>query len=169
MINLLSISLLSLVLNFFMICGVQAASEGRTDLIISGEIVDKPVCEISKGETIHISFEIVGVNKVASGIYKKDIPYTFSCDANATGYAFSFVINGDKASFDADGATVVTGEQSDLGVKLFIDGKPFKVNTEVKVNINALPKLEAQLVQKSGATLEEGDFSAVATLNVVFQ
>ncbi|WP_058914028.1 fimbrial protein [Entomohabitans teleogrylli] len=148
-----------------------AANNGSvTQVTISGVIIDTPACTINNQQTIHVSFGRVGVNKVESGDFRQPIPYNVSCDqGDTTGMTLKLILTGSAADFDADNATIVSTERSDLGIKIYQDGEPFKLNEPVGISADNIPQLEAVLVQRSGVTLNEGDFSATATLKAEYQ
>lgn len=139
-------------------------------LSISGVLVDGPWCEVSNGKTIEVSFDKVGLNKVATGEVRKEIPYTIDCEeGDSTGYVMTLMVYGSAADFDSDNATVVSAANPDLGVKLYADGVPFRLNKYINVSASGSTKLEASLIQRPGAELETGGFSATATLRAMYQ
>lgn len=140
------------------------------NLELKGTLVDPPACTINNGNTLSISFgDHIGIKKVASGIYLEDIPLDITCDESSLSWQLQLSVNGAAAGFDADNATLVSAEQPALGVKLYQNGTPFELGTTLNVNISTLPKLEGLLVQQEGAELEEGTFTATATLRAVYQ
>ena len=58
---------------------------------------------------------------------------------------------------------------ADLGVKLFVDGADWPLNTAVKFTYPTLPAVQAVPVKRPGSTLTGGGFTAAATLVVVLQ
>jgi len=142
------------------------------NLEFGGTLIEPPPCNLSAEGTIKVNFgDKVGVKKVASGVYRQPIPISLHCEQDSSHSAWQLMISvsGNPASFDTDNATVVTSEREALGVKLYADGKPFELDSPVKVNGNTLPSLEAVLVQKEGETLNEGEFTAHATLRVAYE
>ncbi|WP_085841590.1 fimbrial protein [Enterobacter asburiae] len=161
------VSLLSLIL--LGATGTVRADEPR-NLEFKGTLVTPPACSISNDGTVVTDFgDKVGVRKVASGAYREDVDVTLHCEENGNAWQLLLTVTGNAAGFDADSATVVTPEQTDLGVKLLLGGSPFRLGEPVKVNAGGLPKLEALLVQRPGAELEEGGFTAQATLRAEYQ
>lgn len=146
-------------------------AEDLKNLNFKGVLVTPPPCSINNDGTSVTDFgEKVGIRRVASGIYRKEIEdLTLTCEEGSSAWQLTLSVMGNAANFDSDNATVVTPQQSDLGVKLLLDGRPFELNRSVKVNAGGLPKLEAILVQRPGVELEEGPFTAQATLKAEYQ
>lgn len=157
------------------VAGLAACDTARADdplnLEFKGVLVTPPSCSISNDGTVVTDFgDKVGVRKVASGIYRQEIEgLTLDCGENGSAWQLTLTVTGKAAGFDADSATLATPEQADLGVKMLRDGQPFVLGTAVKVNGTTLPRLEAQLVQRPGSVLEEGAFTAQATLRAEYQ
>lgn len=150
---------------------VAAKADDPQNLEFKGVLVTPPSCSISNDGTVVTDFgDKVGVRKVASGIYRQKIEgLMLDCGENDNAWQLTLTVTGNAAVFDADNATLATSEQADLGVKLLRDGQPFELGTEVKVNGTTLPLLEALLVQRPGSALEEGGFTAQATLRAEYQ
>ncbi|WP_163387451.1 fimbrial protein [Enterobacter ludwigii] len=164
---LCGVSLLSLIL--LGATGAVRAEEPK-NLEFKGTLITPPSCTISNNGTVVTDFgDKVGVRKVASGIYRENVDITLSCEENANAWQLLLTVTGNAAGFDTDNATVVTPEQADLGVKLLLGGNPFRLDEPVKVNAEGLPKLEALLVQRPDAELQEGGFTAQATLRAEYQ
>lgn len=146
-------------------------AEDPQNLEFKGVLVTPPPCNINSDGTIVTDFgDKVGIRRIASGIYRKeieDLPLT--CEEGSSAWQLTISVSGTAASFDSDNATVVTPQQADLGVKLLLDGRPFELNKAVKINAEGLPKLEAMLVQRPGVELEEGPFTAQAILKAEYQ
>lgn len=137
---------------------------------ITGTLVDGPYCEINDGHTIEVPFGRVSLGQVEAGNARREIPYDITCeDGDATGYTLTLSITGNPADFDSDNATVLSSTHPDLGVKVYANGAPFRLNNYINISIDEIPRLEAVLLQRVGSTLDEGDFSATATLRVIYQ
>lgn len=146
---------------------LQAADE---NLEFVGTLVAPPPCSLSETGTVMVSFgDNVGVKKVASGIYRQPVALNLQCEESAQAWQLMLSVYGNAADFDADKATVVTAEQANLGVKLYAGGAPFELDTSLKINGNVLPAIEAVLVQRDGIELQEGGFTALATLRAEYQ
>lgn len=150
-------------------CG-QANAADPENLEFKGTLVTPPPCSIDNDGTVMTDFgDKVGIRKVASGIYREPVNITLHCEENTLAWQLQLSVTGNAAGFDPENATVVTPQQADLGVKLLLGGSPFELGKAVKVNAAELPKLEAQLVQRPGAELSEGAFTAQATLRAEYQ
>lgn len=150
----------------------SARAADPLNLEFRGTLVEPPPCKINDEKTITVSFgNQVGVNKVASGIYRQPLPpLALICEQSSLAWQMRLTwTTAAPASFDSDNATIATAEQANLGVKLYADGKVFPMNTALNINSSALPKLEAELVQKADSTLTEGAFTARGTLRADYQ
>lgn len=136
-----------------------------------GFLVETLPCTLSNGGTVEVNFgDQIGTQKVASGIYHEPVNLgTLECGNSGEGWLATLAWTGVPADFDADNATVVTAEQSALGVKMYADGQPLTLNTPLKLNGIFLPKLEAVLVQADGVTLDDGNFTALGTFRAEYQ
>lgn len=157
---------------FFCYIGLTApllAVDGPAPLKITGKLVNTPKCFINNGEKIVVEFgDNIGINKIDTGEYRQEIISSITCEADYSS-AVVLSISGDKASYDADGAAIVTVEQPDLGIKFYRNNTAFPINETQVIDKSALLKLEAVLIQRSGSTLIEGPFTASATLKVQYQ
>lgn len=107
--------------------------------------------------------------KLPEGRYRETVPLTLKCEESSLAWQLRLSVRGNPAGFDADNATVVTPEQANLGVKMYQNGQPFKLDEAINVNSTTLPSIEAVLVQRDGVELTEGAFSATATLRAEYQ
>lgn len=153
------------------VCG--AALTQKTESVnvnISGLIVNKPSCIINDTETIEVFFGSgIGVNSVDGVSNRKSIPYSITCDDNTDALQLVLKITGTAVDFDNDNATISTTEKSNLGVKLYQNNEPFALNTNLNINADNIPVLEAVLVKRNGEILTEGEFNAVATIRAEYQ
>ncbi len=139
-------------------------------LLLTGTLMEPPPCTLNGGNTVEVSFgEQVGIRKVMQGIYRQTVDLGLECDSNNHGWQLTLTWTGNAAGFDSANATIRSEEQANLGVKMYADGQPLQLNTQLKVNGNTLPLLEAVLVQEEGAELEEGDFVARGFFRVEYQ
>lgn len=142
--------------------GVQA----DVNLSIRAVIIAPPPCVINNGSTLDVPFgndlltsRIDGVN------YRRGVPYTVSCDSPFSN-ALTLELRGTGASFDG---RVLLTRKPDLGVKLFINGADWPLNTAVNFTYPNFPVVQAVPVKRAGSTLTGGVFDAAATLVVDYQ
>lgn len=159
---------LTMLLCFSPAGGLWAATEGDTTTItVSGTLVEPPVCTLNGDKPLYVSFgDSIGIKKIVSGIYRKPVEPSLECDDSSLGWQMTLTVTGIAAGFDPDKATVVSAEQANLGVKLYAGGAPFTLDTPLKINGQTLPQIEAVLVKREDATLDDGKFTANATLRV---
>ena len=146
---------------------LQAADPENLEFI--GTLVTPPSCSISEDGPVYVNFNDVRIKKVAEGRYRETVPLTLKCEESSLAWQLRLSVRGNPAGFDADNATVVTPEQANLGVKIYQNGQPFKLDEAINVNSTTLPSIEAVLVQRDGVELTEGAFSATATLRAEYQ
>lgn len=148
------------------------ATSADTEVSFRGTLVETLPCILNNGTTLNISFgNQIGIKKVATGIYRQPVELgTLECESE-TGTEWQLMLSwtGSPAAFDADNATVVTAEQEALGIKLYMDSEPLKLNTRINLNGMKLPKLEAVLVHNEEIELTNGTFSAKGTLRAEYQ
>lgn len=149
----------------------RAADEAEGNLELKGVLITPPPCTLNGGNTIGVHFgDRVGIKKVASGIYRQPVDPGLECEPGTESWQLTLSWTGTPADFDGtDRATVVSEQQAILGVKLYADGKPLALDEALPVNADAMPALEAVLVQAPDSELEEGAFTARATLRAEYQ
>ncbi len=142
--------------------GVQA----DTNLTVRAVIIAPPPCVINNGSTLDVPFgndlltsRIDGVN------YRRDVPYTVRCDSPFSN-ALTLELKGSGAAFDN---RVLLTRKPDLGVKLFVNGADWPLNTAVNFTYPNLPVVQAVPVKRVGSKLTGGAFDATATLVVDYQ
>jgi type 1 fimbria pilin len=148
-----------------------AEGEGEGNLELKGTLIAPPPCTLNGDNTIGVHFgDRVGIKKVASGIYRQPVDPGLVCEPGNASWQLTLSWTGTPADFDAvDRATVVSAEQAALGVKLYADGRPLALDEALSVNAEAMPALEAVLVQDPDGELEDGPFTARATLRAEYQ
>lgn len=156
---------------FILLAGASAAfASEENNLALIGTLVTPPPCTLNGGDTVYVEFgDKVSIRKVASGAYRQPVPLDIVCEESNQAWQMTLSYSGTPALFDGDNATVVSPQQADLGIKLYVNNQPFRLNTKINLNGNALPELDAVLVQRADSTLSEGGFSAKATLQVAYE
>lgn len=151
----------------------QAAGEreGAENLELKGTLITPPPCTLNGGNTIGVHFgDRIGINKVASGIYRQPVNAGLVCEPGTASWQLTLTWTGNPADFDTtDHATVVSEQQAVLGVKLYADGKPLALDEALAVGGTTMPALEAVLVQAPDSELDDGPFTARATLRAEYQ
>ncbi len=146
------------------------SAEIDKNLEFKGVLIEPPPCSINNDNTLTVDFgDKIGVRKIASGAYRERVELAVMCGPDNHSWQLQLSVSGSPADFDTDNATVVTASQADLGVKLFLNGKPFSLDKPVNVNGDELPVFEALLVQRPDIVPEEGTFLARATLRATYQ
>ncbi|MEG5888277.1 fimbrial protein [Enterobacter ludwigii] len=158
----------------FVLAGLYTVSipvMADTAINFRGILVDALPCTLSSSSVVEVSFgDQIGIQKVSSGIYHEPVNLgALECENSGEGGLVTLKWTGTPADFDADYATVVTAEQSALGVKMYADGEPLTLDTPLKLNGVALPELEAVLVQADGVALDDGEFTALGTFKAEYQ
>lgn len=153
------------------ICGCVLMSVGQVvqaevGLTIRGVIVAPPSCVINGGSTLNVPFgsdlmttRIDGVN------YKREVPYTVTCTGHSSN-GMTLKLQGSGASFDD---TSLSTNNADLGIRLYLNGSVWPLNSLKNFTYPTLPTMQAVPVKKPGSSLTAGAFSASATLVVAQQ
>lgn len=140
----------------------------RADLnvTIRGTIVAPPSCVINGGNTLTVPFGNNLLTTRVDGVtYRRSVPYTVTC-TGAPSNAMTLTLKGAGAAFDAQSLAT---NNTDLGIRMYVNGALWPVNTVVKFTYPVLPVMEAVPIKKVSSTLKGGGFSAVATLIVAQQ
>ena len=145
---------------------VSSGAQADANLNIRAVIIAPPPCVINSGGTLNIPFgndlltsRIDGVN------YRRNVPYTVTCDSPFSN-ALTLELKGSGAAFDN---RVLVTRKPDLGVKLFVNGADWPLNTAVNFTYPNFPVVQAVPVKRAGSTLTGGAFDATATLVVDYQ
>lgn len=142
--------------------GVQA----ETSLVVRAVIIAPPPCVINSGSTLDVPFGNDLLTSRIDGInYRREVPYTVTCDAPYSN-ALTLELKGTGAAFDS---RVLVTRKPDLGVKLFVNGADWPLNTMVNFTYPNFPVVQAVPVKRPGSTLTGGAFDATATLVVDYQ
>ncbi len=145
------------------------AADDPENLVLHGTLITPPPCTLNGGAELLVSFgDKVGIKKVTSGIYRQPVVLDLVCENTTAAWQLSLTYTGSPVNFDTDDATVRTAERPALGVKIFANGQPFKLNEPLKINNLTMPTLEAVLVQAPGIELDEGPFTAKATFRAEY-
>lgn len=126
---------------------------------ISGTVVSTGRCVFNNHSSPDINFGDVrfssaaGVNNI-EGRYIRELDVAMTCTGDTTGTT-RFRMSTIKGSAITDGSygslpVIVGGIQAvnqSLAIRLFVNGKQQSINKDFSVDINNLPKLEAELVQ----------------------
>ena len=97
--------------------------------------------------------------------YRRAVPYTVSC-VGLPSNGMTLKLQGIAASFNN---TLLGTNNTNLGIRLYINGAPWFLNNPVNFTYPILPAMEAVPVKRDASTLSAGAFSASATLVVALQ
>jgi type 1 fimbria pilin len=138
-----------------------AAQTGdQIDVTFRGVLKQRP-CHIDSGRDIEVHFGNLGINKVDGSRYLQKVSYSLACDDPDAGVALMLSVKGTATGFDT--AAIKTNANG-LGIRILQDGKPFILNSRVKIAYKTPPKLEVVPVKDPSVTLVEKTFTATATL-----
>ena len=150
-------------------CLLWTLSQGvlaDVNVTISGVVYAPPPCVINGGSTLTVPFgDALQTTRIDGINYQRGVDYKVSCE-NPSSNAMTLELKGTGAAFDAKSLAT---SKADLGVKLFVDGADWPLNTAVKFTYPTLPAVQAVPVKRPGSTLTGGGFTAAATLVVVLQ
>ncbi|AHE61478.1 fimbrial protein [Escherichia albertii] len=148
------------------LCGVTFAAP--EDITFQGNLLAPPACTVSANNTIDVLFQDVIIDNINGVNFRQDVPYTITCDSASRNSAWVMTLTWTGSQTDFDNAAVQTNVTG-LGIQLQQNGQPFRWNTPLTIDTTNLPTLKAVPVKKNGAVLNDGDFSAYATLQVDYQ
>ncbi|CAI0766898.1 fimbrial protein [Serratia quinivorans] len=132
----------------------------QIDVTFHGVLKQRP-CHISNDQDIAVHFGNVGINKVDGSRYLQKVGYSLTCDDPAAGVALMLSVKGTATGFDL---AAVNTNANGLGIRVLQDGKPFTLNSRMKITYKTPPKLEVVPVKDPSVTLVEKPFTATATL-----
>jgi len=133
---------------------------------IQGKIIAPPACVINGGGTVEVPFGDDLITTQIDGVqYRTVVRYTVVCTGGGSN-AMTLKLTGTGASFDTQSLAT---SKTDLGIRLFINGAVWPLNTSVKFTYPQLPAMEAVPVKRPTSTLAAGAFSATATVVVASQ
>lgn len=154
---------------FVVIC-ILKIPMGYADITFKGRLVSLPPCSISNDALIDVDFgDSIGVNTVDGANYKKKINYSVTCTQSApVGSSLILMLKGNPANYDSEKASINTNKNG-LGIKFYLGGQAFKLDTKVKINVNSLPTLEAVPIKNPSVDLTQGFFESTGTLLAEYQ
>lgn len=143
------------------------AGEGQTgdsvDFTFTGRLQAMTPCSINNDAPVSVKFDNVGINKVESGQYLRQMDYTLDCGSatSSNTILMSFTTTTPVATEPAAISSDIPG----LWVKIFKDGSPLELGKEFQISdTHAPPKIEVQLIKDPTTDLIEGGFKATGTL-----
>lgn len=147
-------------------CSVSAAQTGDSvNFNFTGRLVQQSFCIVNNDQVINVPFGNVGINKVESGRYIKDVNYQLDCKGAAPGATVNMLIKASPSAWDAMAAgTDIAG----LGVRFLLEKTPMALNTAMPIDSNTPPHLQVQLVKDPSIELTEQPFTAIGTLLVTY-
>lgn len=149
-----------------LLLAVSQSAQADTSLTIRTVIIAPPPCVINSGGTLDVPFGNDLLTSRVDGVnYRRDVPYTVTCDSPFNN-AMKLELKGTGASFDS---RVLLTRKTDLGVKLFVNGADWPLNTAVNFTHPNFPVVQAVPVKRAGSSLTGGAFDAAATLVVDYQ
>ena len=145
---------------------LSQGAQADINVTISGTVLAPPPCVINGGTTLTVPFgDALQTTRIDGINYQRGVDYKVSC-TNPSSNAMTLELKGTGATFDAKSLAT---SKADLGVKLYVDGADWPLNTAVKFTYPTLPDVQAVPVKRLGSTLTSGGFTAVATLVVALQ
>ncbi|PAX77395.1 fimbrial protein [Citrobacter braakii] len=146
-------------------CSMLAISKqtgDSVDFTFTGLLQAMTACSINNDRTIEIAFGNIGINKIESENYTRNIDYELDC--GSVGGANTVLLTLKATPVPSDGSIIDSGRKG-LWIQFYKDSVPLKLNEEFKVeNVTAPPKLMVKLITDPAEDPEEGPFSCTATL-----
>lgn len=145
------------------------AQDNEADINFRGTLVEPPPCTLNSGSVVDVDFgDSVGIDSVDGVSNRVPLNYTITCTGSPVDPGtLTLTLTGTVTSFDKYALQTNVG---DLGVRVYQGSGSTLMTPDVAVPItaNSPPALEAVLVKKSGSTLDEGAFEAIATLKAEY-
>ncbi|MFK8256355.1 fimbrial protein [Erwinia sp. AnSW2-5] len=140
------------------------AEASQESLILFDVTIVAPVCVVNDNKPIDVNFgSDVKISHIGRGDYKL-VPVTFSLKCERGGN-YNLVVQGAGADFDSE---VLATNTSDLGVEFIINNKRNPINRAVLFKYPSLPLIYARPVVSNVKRPLAGDFSATASLQVIY-
>ncbi|MEG5552311.1 fimbrial protein [Enterobacter wuhouensis] len=138
---------------------------GEADMTFHGTLIAAPPCVINDDQQVDVDFgDRIGISKVDGMNYRMPVNYQITCEGG--GFALSLSLSGAATAFDTH---ALQSDQPDLGIRVYQNDKPFTPNSTLSIDMATPPRLEAVPVKRDGATLKEGTFEALATLQANYE
>ncbi|MBI6194826.1 fimbrial protein [Providencia rettgeri] len=159
---------------FALCCTVSMFSQA-IDVNFTGNLIDNPPCDVlgldGTDQPIKISFGDVGITNIDGVNYRQDFALKLSCGVGLGNMVALFLQYGDRtgvvAPFDDNALQTST---DGLGIRLYYQGNVIPPKTAAMVamsdNGTLILPLYAVPVKALGTTLFEGDFTAVASVEM---
>lgn len=145
---------------------LQAAAENMT---FHGTLIETTPCIINGGESVEIDFGEVGVSKVDGQNYAQTFTVRYECEGVSTDKVLRYL--GTATTFDT---AAVQSNIPEFGIQLQhrIDGvsTPFAVGSTLAIpsHRGASQFIATPVKNAAGAELQEGAFTAAATLQLEY-
>ena len=148
-----------------LLSALQAAG-ANTTLTVRASVVLSAPCVINGNKPIEIDFgDSVMTNRIDGVNFKEPVNYTLVC-SGLKANALRLRIQGNAASFNHE---LLGTNKSGLGIALLHNDVRLPIGAFLDFSYPALPALYAVPVRQTGIKLIAGEFSAAATLEVVYQ
>lgn len=147
-------------------CVPTVVMAGRTATVtVKVTVVEIPPCTINGNKVIEVDFGDVIVSKIDGHNYMKTVDYSLECSGQPTN-AMKLAIQGIPSSFDK---TALKTNVEGFGIAMRVNGLPLPINSALNFVYPNKPALQAVPVKNTGIDLSGGEFSAGATLKVIYQ
>ncbi len=144
---------------------LMAFASNMATVTVKVTVIKPPPCTINDDRPIEVDFGEVIATRVDGSNYKMPVEYTLSCSEGSSN-AMKLQVKGSGAGFDG---TVLGTNKAGLGIELRKDDSKVAVNSWLNFTYPNKPALWAVPVKQSGITLSGGEFTAGATMSVVYQ
>lgn len=138
----------------------------NSTIIFYGKLIKTTVCKLNNNKPIIVDLGNVGIMKVSSGNYIKDIDYTLECTNVSATSIVDMTLLGAVQHWDAK---ALAADINGLGARILYNGNPLEVQKPVDIAVGTTPKLQVQLVSQPGVTLQEKPFSVTGTLLISYK
>lgn len=152
----------------FITGAAYAVPQTNTNITYSGTLLDAPPCTLNGGEPVEIDFGEVGVNKVDGQNYAQTFTVIYECEGTTTDMVLRYL--GAATTFDK---AAVQSSIPEFGIQLQHQRSgvitPFEVGSTLAIpSYQGSSQFIATPVKNAGAELQEGAFTAAATLQLEY-
>ncbi|WP_421105896.1 fimbrial protein [Serratia marcescens] len=145
--------------------GAPTVTLAERRVTVKVTVVTAPPCTINGDRVIEVDFGDVIVPRVDGNQYLKTVDYSLECKGQLAN-AMKLAVQGIPTAFDN---TALQTNVMDFGIALRANGQPLAINSWMNFTYPNKPTLQAVPVKRAGADLPGGEFSAGATLMVLYQ
>lgn len=176
--RLLQVLLLLSASSLAQFAAADAGDKYSLNIDISGTVVANGSCTFNEGGALKVDFGEVKLKGTGSntveldGNYQRNLTSDFTCSGDTEGLLQMQLTSASGSYETYNGIKVLGTDKGIVGIQLLLNGAPQNMGQWFTVDKNAMPALQAQLVQissvNSGNVVSGDTFTASGTLTLAF-